>query len=68
MLVGSDPFLTSLRDKIIALAARYFIQAIFELREFELAGGLMSYGTNLTDAYRQPGVYVGRILKAEKPQ
>ena len=67
MLVGSDPFFNSQRDKIIALAARHSIPAIYEQREFSLAGGLMSYGTNLTDAYRQVGVYVGRILKGEKP-
>ncbi len=68
MLVGADPFFNSQRDKIIALAARYSIPASFEHRDFALAGGLMSYGTNLTDAYRQVGVYVGRILKGEKPQ
>ncbi len=67
ILVGSDPFFNSQRDKIIALAARYSIPAIYEQREFALAGGLMSYGTNLTDGYRQVGVYAGRILKGEKP-
>ncbi|MGB9041841.1 MAG: ABC transporter substrate-binding protein [Pseudolabrys sp.] len=67
MLVGSDPFFNSQRDKIIALAARHSIPTIYEQREFALAGGLMSYGTNLTDSYRQVGVYVGRILKGEKP-
>ncbi|MGA8750561.1 MAG: ABC transporter substrate-binding protein [Pseudolabrys sp.] len=67
MLVGSDPFFNSQRDKIIALAARHSIPAIYELREFAQAGGLMSYGTNLTIGYRQVGVYVGRILKGEKP-
>ena len=67
MLVGADPFFNSQRDKIIALAARHSIPAIYEQREFAQAGGLMSYGTNLTDGYRQVGVYVGRILKGEKP-
>ena len=67
MLVGADPFLNSQRNKIIALAARQAIPAIYEQREHALAGGLMSYGTNLSDSYRQAGVYAGRILKGEKP-
>ena len=67
LLVGADPFLNSQRDKIIALAARYAIPAIYEQREHALAGGLMSYGTNLSEGYRQAGVYAGRILKGEKP-
>jgi putative tryptophan/tyrosine transport system substrate-binding protein len=67
MLVGADPFFNSQRDKIIALAERYAIPAIYEWREQALAGGLMSYGTNLSDGYRQVGVYTGRILKGEKP-
>ena len=67
MLVGGDPFFNSQRDKIIALAARHAIPAIYEQREHALAGGLMSYGTNLSEGYRQAGVYAGRILKGEKP-
>ena len=67
LLVGADPFLNSQRDKIIALAARHAIPAIYEQREHALAGGLMSYGTNLSEGYRQAGVYAGRILKGEKP-
>ena len=67
MLVGSDPFFNSQRNKIIALAAQHAIPAIYEQREHALAGGLMSYGTNLSDGYRQVGIYVGRILKGEKP-
>jgi putative ABC transport system substrate-binding protein len=68
MLVGSDPFFNSQRDKIIALAARLSIPTIYEQREYVLAGGLMSYGTNLSDGYRQAGLYAGRILKGEKPR
>jgi putative ABC transport system substrate-binding protein len=67
MLVGADPFFNSQRNKIVALAARHAIPAIYEQREHALAGGLMSYGTNLSEGYRQAGVYVGRILKGEKP-
>ena len=67
MLVGTDAFFNSQRDKIIALAARHSIPTIYEQRDFALAGGLMSYGTNLANGYRQAGVYVGRILKGEKP-
>jgi putative tryptophan/tyrosine transport system substrate-binding protein len=67
MLVGSDPFMNSQRDKIIALAARHSMPTIYEQREFAVAGGLMSYGTNLSEGYRQVGLYVGRVLKGEKP-
>jgi putative ABC transport system substrate-binding protein len=67
MLVGSDPFFNSECDKIVKLAAQYSIPAIYEQREHAVAGGLMSYGTNLSDGYRQVGVYAGRILKGEKP-
>jgi putative ABC transport system substrate-binding protein len=67
VLVGASPFFNSRRDQIVALATRYGIPAAYEQREFALAGGLMSYGTNLSEAYRQMGVYVGKILKGAKP-
>jgi ABC-type uncharacterized transport system substrate-binding protein len=67
LMVEADPFFVARRDMVITLAARRGIPAIYPLREFPDAGGLMSYGTNLVDAYRQVGNYVGRILKGEKP-
>jgi putative ABC transport system substrate-binding protein len=67
LLVGSGTFLTSNAERVVALAAHYGLPAIYPQREAALAGGLMSYGTSLTDAYRQIGVYTGRILKGERP-
>jgi putative ABC transport system substrate-binding protein len=67
LFVGADPFFLSQRDTIVALAASHAIPAIYEQRDFALAGGLMSYGTDFADSYRQAGVYAGRILKSEKP-
>ena len=67
LLVGADPFFNSRRDRVVALAARDAIPAIYELRDFAAAGGLMSYGTNLIEDYRQVGTYSGRVLKGDKP-
>jgi ABC-type uncharacterized transport system substrate-binding protein len=67
LLVAADPFFNSRREYIVALAARHGIPAMYEQREFALAGGLMSYGTNLSHGYRQAGLYTGRVLKGEKP-
>jgi len=67
MIVLSDPFFFNLRDRIILLAARYALPAIYEWRAFSTSGGLMSYGDSLGNAYPQAGNYAGRILKGEKP-
>ncbi len=67
LVVGAEPFYISRRDKIIELAARQKLPAIYTIREFAAAGGLMSYGTNITAALRLVGQYAGRVLKGEKP-
>jgi len=67
LLVDTDAFLFSRRDQLVGLAKRYKIPTIFDRRKFAEAGGLMSYGGSVTDVYRLAGIYVGRILKGEKP-
>jgi putative ABC transport system substrate-binding protein len=67
LLVGGSAFFTSQRHRLVVLTARHVIPASFPIREFAVAGGLMSYGPNQSDAYRRAGLYVGRILKGEKP-
>jgi putative ABC transport system substrate-binding protein len=67
LVIGADSFFITARDKIVALAAHYVIPATYETRESVVAGGLMSYAPNFRDAYRQVGVYAGRILKGERP-
>jgi putative ABC transport system substrate-binding protein len=67
LVIGNDPFFNSRSEQLAALSVRHAMPTIFQNREFAAAGGLMSYGTNLADTYRQVGVYTGRILKGEKP-
>jgi putative ABC transport system substrate-binding protein len=67
LLAGVDPFFLERRDHIVALAARHAIPAIYPVREFAVAGGLMSYGSDFADSYRQAGIYTGRIVRGEKP-
>jgi putative ABC transport system substrate-binding protein len=67
LVVGTSPLFTSNRHKLLALAARHQIPAIYHLREFVVDGGLMSYGASIAGAFREAGVYVGQILKGAKP-
>ena len=67
LFVATDPLFALHKAVIIGLAARHALPAIFQLREFATAGGLMVYGTSITDANRQLGVYTGRVLKGTKP-
>ena len=66
-MVAANPFFNSRREQIVTLSVHYRIPAIYEVREYAVAGGLMSYGTSLPDAYRQVGIYAARILNGEKP-
>jgi putative ABC transport system substrate-binding protein len=67
LMVGADPFFDTRRDKLTGLALRHKLPTMFQFREYTQAGGLMSYGINLPDVYRQVGTYTARILKGENP-
>ena len=67
LTVLADPFLTNYHDQITALAARHTLPAIYSYRQSVISGGLLSYGTDLSDVFRQAGVYTGQILNGAKP-
>ncbi len=67
LIIGTDGILIRQSKRLGALSVRHAVPAIFQTSDFAAAGGLVSYGANLTDAYRQVGIYTGRILKGEKP-
>ena len=67
LLVTADPYFDTRREQIVGFAARHRLPAIYQFREYAVAGGLLSYGVSITDAYRQYGVYTARILKGAKP-
>jgi putative tryptophan/tyrosine transport system substrate-binding protein len=67
LLIAGSPFFMRLRDQLVALAAQYAVPTVYEWREFATAGGLISYGPSLTNAYREVGVYAARILNGDKP-
>ena len=67
LLIAADPYFDTRRDRIIAFTAQNRLPAMYQFREFAVAGGLISYGPSITDAYRQAGIYAGRILKGAKP-
>jgi ABC-type uncharacterized transport system substrate-binding protein len=67
LFVGGDPFFTSRRIQLVHVATRHGVPATFPNRDYPAIGGLMSYGTSVSDAFRQAGIYTGRILKGAKP-
>jgi putative ABC transport system substrate-binding protein len=67
ILVGTDSFMISRRNQMVSMAARYAIPVMYPAREYAIAGGLMSYGVSIADAYRQVGIYCGRILRGDRP-
>jgi putative ABC transport system substrate-binding protein len=67
LVVGADPFLSSRREQLVALASRHAVPSIYAWREFAASGGLISYGASLTSGFRLVGTYTGRILKGAKP-